>query len=200
MNMKKLLSFITVLALCASAYAQDFNKNIATAKTSYAAGNLEDARFAMQQMLNDLDMAIGKEVLKMLPSKMGSASSNAANDNVTANPGLVGVAIHRDYGPSEKMYSLDVMSNSPLVASINAILSIPFIGNSGDGTQKTIKIDGYKGMLQKSVDEQTKKTDYTLQVPIGSTLLTFTAPDSSEDEVVRMANTIPLSQITKLVQ
>lgn len=93
--MKKLLSFIIISVFSASALAQDFNKNIATAKTSYAAGNLEDARFAMQQMLNDLDMAIGREVLKMLPSKMGSASSNAANDNVTANTGLMGVATDR---------------------------------------------------------------------------------------------------------
>ena len=198
--MKTLVSFIILSAISAAAFGQDFSKNMATAKTSYASGNLEDARFAMQQMLNDLDMAIGKEVLKMLPVKMGSAASNSANDNVTANTGLVGVSIHRDYGPADKMYSLDLMSNSPLVASINAILSIPFIGNSGDGTQKTIKIDGYKGMLQKSVDEETKKTDFTLQVPIGSTLLTFTAPDTSEDEVIRMVNTIPLSQITKLVQ
>ena len=200
MNMKTLTSFVILSAICAAAFAQDFSRNMATAKTSYASGNLEDARFAMQQMLNDLDMAIGKEVLKVLPAKMGSAASNTANDNVTANTGLAGVAIHRDYGPADKMYSLDLMSNSPLVASINAILSIPFIGNSGDGSQKTIKIDGYKGMLQRSVDEETKKTDYTLQVPIGSTLITFTASDTSEDEVIRMANTIPLSQITKLVQ
>jgi len=131
---------------------------------------------------------------------MGSVASNSNHDNVTANTGLAGVIIHRDYGPAEKQLNLDLMSNSPLVASINAILSIPFMGNSGDGTQKIIKVDGYKGMLQKSVDEATKKTDYTLQIPIGSSLLTFTAPDSSEDEVVRLANTIPLSQITKLVQ
>ncbi len=181
-------------------FAQDFNKNIATARTAYSSGNLEEARFAMQQMLNDLDMAIGREVLKMLPTKMGAASSNTSNDNVTANTGLAGVVIHRDYGTGEKAYNLDLMSNSPLVASINAILSIPFLGNSGDGTQKVIKIDGYKGMLQKSVDEETKKTDYTLQVPIGSTLLTFTAPNTTEDEVIKMANTIPLSQITKMVQ
>lgn len=198
MIMKKLIFFL----ICASVTgnAQDFSKNIATARNSYSAGNLEEARFAMQQMLNDLDMAIGREVLKMLPSKMGSLATNSANDNVTANTGLTGVLIHRDYGTGEKMFNLDLMSNSPLVASINAILSIPFMGNSGDGTQKIIKIDGYKGMLQKSVDEETKKTDFTLQVPIGSTLLTFTAPDTSEDEVIKMANTIPLSQITKLVQ
>lgn len=198
--MKKLSTIIIIISLTAPAFSQDFDKNMSTARNAYAGGKLEDARFAMQQMLNDLDMAIGREVLKMLPVKMGSFPSNAGNDNVTANTGLAGVIIHRDYGTAEKQLNLDLMSNSPLVASINAILSIPFMGNSGDGTQKVIKIDGYKGMLQKSVDEETKKTDYTLQVPIGSTLLTFTAPDTSEEEVVRMANTIPLSDITKLVQ
>lgn len=198
--MKKILYLVSLLSISTLVVGQDFSKNIATARTAYLSGNLEEARFAMQQMLNDLDMAIGGEVLKMLPSKMGTFASNTANDNVTANAGLAGVVIHRDYGSGDKVFNLDLMSNSPLVASINAILSIPFMGNSGDGTQKVIKIDGYKGMLQKSVDEETKKTDYTLQVPIGSTLLTFEAPDTSEEEVVRMANTIPLSQITKLVQ
>jgi hypothetical protein len=199
--MKKLSSLIiTVFAVSTMAFSQDFAKNITTARNAYAGGNLEDARFAMQQMLNDLDMLIGKEVLKMLPPKMGALSSNAGNDNVTANTGLGGVMIHRDYGTDAKKVNLDLMSNSPLVASINAILSIPFMGNSGDGTQKVIKIDGYKGMLQKSLDEETKKTDYTLQIPIGSTLLTFEAPDTTEEEVIRMANTIPVSQITRLVQ
>jgi hypothetical protein len=200
MNMNKLSILILLLLASSAAFAQDFNKNITTARNSYSGGNLEDARFAMEQMLNDLDVLIGKEVLKMLPAKMGAFNSNTANDNVTANTGLAGVIIHRDYGTEDRKLDLDLMSNSPLVASINAILSIPFIGNSGDGSQKVIKIDGYKGTLQKTVDETTKKTDYTLQIPIGSTLLTFTAPNTSEEEVIRMANTIPISQITKLVQ
>lgn len=200
MTMKKISVLFILLSVSGLGLSQDFSKNISTARNSYASGNLEEARFAMQQMLNDLDMAIGREVLKMLPAKMGSLASNSANDNVTANTGLAGVVIHRDYGTGEKMFNLDLMGNSPLVASINAILSIPFMGNAGDGTQKIIKIDGYKGMLQKTVDEETKKTDYTLQVPIGSTLLTFTAPNTTEEEVIRMANTIPLSQITKMVQ
>lgn len=198
--MKKLIFVLIVVAIPGAAFSQDFDKNIASARSAYSSGNLEDARFAMQQMLNDLDMAIGQEVIKMLPLKMGTASANTTNDNVTANTGLAGVIVHREYGSAEKMYTLDLMSNSPLVASINAILSIPFIGNSGDGSQKVIKIDGYKGMLQKSMDEETKKTEYTLQIPIGSTLLTFVAPDSTEDQVISMANTIPLSQITKMVQ
>lgn len=198
--MRRISIFVIAICLSTATFAQDFSKNITTARSAYAGGNLEDARFAMQQMLNDLDMAIGKEVLKMLPVKMGASAYNAANDNVTANTGLAGVIIHRDYGVEGKKMNLDLMSNSPLVASINAILSIPFMGNSGDGTQKVIKVDGYKGVLQKSVDEETKRTDYTLQVPIGSTLLTFTAPDTTEEEVTRMAGTIPLAEITKMVQ
>lgn len=198
--MKRIYILLLIVLATATGHAQDFNKNLATARSAYASGNLEESRFAMQQMLIDLDMAIGREVLKLLPAKLGALSSNTANDNVTANTGLTGVLIHRDYGTGDKTCNIDMMSNSPLIASINALLSLPFVGNSGDGTQKVIRIDGYKAMLQKSVDETTKKTDYTVQVPIGSTLLTLTAADATEDEVVRMANSIPLSQITKLVQ
>ncbi len=198
--MRKLFLICTIILAGGASVAQDFNKNVASARSSYAAGNLEEARFAMQQMLNDVDMVIGREILKLLPSKMGALASNTDNDNVSVTSGLTGVLIHRDYGAGEKRYDIDLMSNSPLIASVNAILSIPFIANAGDGSQKVVRIDGYKGMLQKSVDETTRKTDYTLQVPIGSTLLTLTAPDTTEDEVMKMVNTIPLSQITKLAQ
>ena len=198
--MKTIFSILFFMACSVTIHAQDFNKNLATAKASYTGGNLEDARFAMQQMITDLDMAIGKEVLKMLPAKMDAMASDAKTDNVTANTGITGVLIHRDYGAGEKVCNINIMGNSPLVASINAILAIPFMGNSGDGSQKVIRIEGYKGILQKTDDTETNKTDYTLQVPLNSTLLTFTVPNSTETDVIRMANTIPIQQIAKMVQ
>jgi len=197
--MKK--SIILFAMLCSVAVkAQDFNKDLASAKTAYAAGNLEDARFAMQQMLNDIDILVGKEIIKLLPTKMDALASNPKEDNVTANTGLAGVLITRSYGTGEKNAKLDIMGNSPLIASVNAILSIPFIGNSGDGTQKVVKVQGYKGVLQKSTDSETNKSDFTLQIPVNSSLLTFTVNDSAEADVLRMANTIPVTQIAKLVQ
>jgi hypothetical protein len=198
--MKNILTLIALVAFATTLNAQDFNKNLATAKSSYASGNLEDARFAMQQMLTEIDMAIGKEVLKMLPAKMEANAVNSKNDNVVPNTGLAGVVIHRDYGAAEKLVNVDIMSNSPLVASMNAILSMPFVGNSGDGTQKIVKVQGYKGVLQKTVDSETNKTDYTLQIPLNSTLLTLTVPNSDEGLVMKMANTIPVQQIAKMVQ
>jgi hypothetical protein len=195
-------NIIVIIALFATVtlYAQDFNKDLTGARTAYAAGNLEDARFAMQQMLTDIDLLVGKEILKLLPAKMDTRASNPKTDNVAANTGLAGVVIHRDYGATDKTANIEIMGNSPLVASINAILSIPFVGNASDGSQKVIKVQGYKGVLQKNTDTETNKTDYTLQLPINSTLITFTVQDLNEADVIRLANTIPVGEIAKLVQ
>ena len=198
--MKRIFLSLAIITLGATVFAQDFNKNLTAARGSYSGGDLENARFAMQQMLNDLDMAIGKEVLKMLPAKMDAYASNAKNDNVTANTGFAGVAIHRDYGAEAKQVRIDIIGNSPLVGSLNAILALPFVGNSGDGTQKQIKVQGYKGVLQKNLDSETNKTEYTIQIPLNTSLLTLVVPDSNEAEATKFANLLPVQQIAKMVQ
>ncbi|HEY3402809.1 MAG TPA: hypothetical protein VGK59_05435 [Ohtaekwangia sp.] len=197
--MKKLFILIAI-ASSFSVQAQEFDKNLASARSAYSSGNLEDTRFALQQMLNDIDIVVGKEIMKLLPAKMDAMASNPKEDNVTVNTGLAGVLIHRTYGTGEKNAVLDIMGNSPLVSSLNAILSLPMMGNSGDGTQKTVKVQGYKGVLQKNTDTETNKTNFTLQIPLNTTLLTFTVNDSAEADVLRLANTIPVTQIAKLVQ
>lgn len=198
--MKNILFAALVLVSVGVTKAQDFEANLSTARSSYGSGSLEDARFAMQQMLNDIDVLVGKELIKALPAKFDALAANTANDDVTANTGLAGVLVHRDYGSGDKTASLDVMSNSPMIASINAILSIPFIGNSGDGSQKVIKIQGYKSVLQRTLDSETNKTSYSLQIPLNSTLITINGENCSEAEITRWANSLPMSQIAKLVQ
>jgi hypothetical protein len=193
--------YTLILMICALVInAQDFAKNLSSAKSSYASGDLENARFAMQQMITDLDIMIGKDILKLLPAKMDAMASNASADNVTANTGLAGVMIHRDYGTAQKTCSIEVMNNSPLITSLNAILAIPFMANSGDGTQKVIKLSGYKAIMQKSVNTDDNTTDFTVQVPLNSTLLTFSIPKSTEADVLRLANTIPVADIAKKVE
>jgi hypothetical protein len=197
--MKKLTILLAAL-LPLLATAQDFSKDLASARTAYSAGKLEDARFAMQQMLNDIDVLVGKEIIKILPAKMDALASNPKEDQVTANTGIAGAQVQRTYGTGTKNATVDIMSNSPLIGSVNAILSIPFVGNSSDGTQKVVKVQGYKGVLQKSVDTETNKENFTLQVPLNTALLTFTVNESTEADVLRLANTIPVTQIAKMAQ
>jgi hypothetical protein len=198
--MKKiLLTILTFTSVISALQAQEFNKHLATARTSYTAGKLEDSRFAMQQMMQEIDMITGKEVLKVLPSKMEALNANTANDNVTGASGFAGVVIHRDYGAADKIASIEIISNSPLISSINAILSIPFIGAGSNGNQKVIKIEGYKALVQKNTDSETKMASYDVQVPLGSTLVTLKTQNTTED-IIKLANTIPVAQIAKLLQ
>lgn len=198
--MKTIFLITLTVFLPALVQAQDFNKHLATAKSAYSSGKLEDSRFAMEQMMQELDMTIGNEVLKLLPAKLDNLNMNSAADNVSGTTGFLGVNIHRDYGKADKKAEIDMITNSPLVASINTILAIPFVGNSGDGTQKRVKIDGYKGLLQKNVNSETQKTNYELQMPFNSTLLTFRMDNADESEVLKLAAQIPISEIAKMLQ
>lgn len=194
--------FVVILSIVVPGFvlAQDFNKHLAVAKSSYSAGKLEDSRFAMEQMMQELDITIGKEVLKLLPSKLENINVITASDNVTGMSGFLGVNIHREYGSADKKAEIDMITNSPIAASINTLLSIPFVGNSGDGNQKRVKIDGYKGLLQKNVNSETQKANYELQMPFNSTLLTFRMDNSDETEVLKMAALIPIAEIAKMLQ
>ena len=209
--MKKVLFLIILSSFIISVRAQQFSQYLSTAKTSYSSGKLEDARFAMEQMLQEIDMITGKEILKILPQKMAAnLMANVAKDNVMVATGFYGVIIERDYGQqtgngntstgsatTPNYASLQIITNSPMISTLNALLSVPIIGGMG-GNNKIIKINGYKALVQKS--ENGTAADYEVQLPLNSTLITLKAPGFSMDDVVKMANTIPVADIAKLVQ
>jgi hypothetical protein len=203
--MKKLIFlsiiFFSVLFVAAQG---DFKKELANARTAYTAGKLDDSRTAMQQMLYELDMIMGKEVLKLLPLKMQDKAAVTRLDNVASASGFIGVIIHREWGAEKqtsgttnKNINVDIISNSPLITSINALLSVPFVGNAGGN--KVIKINGYKALVSKTEGEN-GIADYDLQLPLNNALITIKAPGLSQDDVVKLANTIPVQDIAKLLQ
>ena len=202
--MKKIiiLSITSLFTLYVSAQAE-FKKQLGDARTAYTAGKLDDSRFAMQQMLYELDMITGKEVLKLLPQKMGEQTALTKLDNVTGATGFLGVIIHREYGveakgdAQNKNVNLEIISNSPLITSVNALLSLPLIGNTGDN--KVVRISGYKGLVSK-VDNGDGTANYDLQLPLNNSLITLKAPGLSQDQVVKLANTLPVQAIAKMLQ
>ncbi len=195
--MKNISLFLICFIACLAVAAQDFNKDLAVARTAYKSGKLDDSRFAMEQMMQELDMITGKEILKLLPDKMLDQSSNKSKDNVTGASGFAGVIIHRDYGAANKNVALDIITNSPLLGTLNALLAVPFIANNGD--QKVIKINGYKALVQK-VNGENNAVNYELQLPLTTSLVTLKAPGFSQDDVIKMANTLPVSDIVKIIQ
>ena len=80
------------------------------------------------------------------------------------------------------------------------MLAIPFMANSGDGSQKVVKVQGYKSILNKNENTETGKTGYTLQIPMNNTLFTLEMDDTNENEIQSIANAIPLNKIAQKAQ
>jgi hypothetical protein len=197
--MKKYFIFVLLLCYTALVQAQDFAKVIAEAKTSYSSGKLADAHFSLEQAIQEIDMIVGKEVLKLLPEKMNDSAAKTTDDQVSANVGFVGATVHRSYGNSGSQ--VEIISNSPLISSLNAFLNMPLMGGlMRNSTTKVVKIQGYKSRLEKQGDNENGKPDYQLQIPFKSALITITANGMDENSVLSFANSIPLDKIAALIQ
>lgn len=201
--MKTNLLIICFLA-STTLFAQEVEKHLAGARTAYNSGNLEDARFNLENALREIDVAIGKEILKVLPATLAGLPANTKDDNVTGTTMTIvsGLYVHRTYGNQDgKNITLDIISDSPLMGAVNAILSMPFVMNTGDGSQKVIKVQGYKTLLTKRTNENGQTVGYDVQTPFGNTLLTLYCNGiTSEAEATQIANAIPLERIIKLAQ
>jgi hypothetical protein len=199
--MKKIFTTIVFCAVAIMAFSQDFTKNIAEAKTAYSSKKLTDSRFAMEQMLKELDLAIAKDILKLLPAKMDALNANIKADNVSGSSGSgVGLYVQRTYGTDPKIATVEVINNSPLITTLNAFLSMPLIGSMADPNQKVVKVQGYKSVLTKTTDSDSNKTHYELQVPMNNTLFTLKMNETTEADILRLAGTVPLAKIAEMAQ
>jgi len=195
------LVFAGIMLLMSSAImAQTVEARLDEAQAAYRSGDLEGARFALQQAMNEVDLAIGREVLGILPDQLGNMPKVDAGDNVaSASMGFAGLYVKRQYrsdGPASA--DLQILADSPLLAGINAILALPFI--TGDANQKRIRVANYRALMQRSEDSN-GTVSWDIQVPFGSSLMTLQIKGiDNENDVVAMANTIPVDQVARLIQ
>ncbi len=201
--MKKILILLTVAVFTfqgAFINAQEVTASLDDALSSYKSDNLEDARFALQGALNGINQAIGKEILAILPDEMNGMSKIETGDDVTGvNIGFAGLFISRSYTAEDRNASIEIVSDSPLLAGINTILAMPGFMTS-DENQKRIKIEGYKALLTMNTDSE-GMVSYDLQMPFSGSLLSFQCEGiEDENEVIGMANRIPVDEIVAITR
>ena len=190
---------ISVLSFSLLVRSQDFKTDITNAKQSYSSGKLEEAHFALMQAMQEIDIKVGQEILKLLPAKMDTMNANVKEDRVAASSGFLGTTISRSYGVS-RSGDLSIISNSPMVSTLNTFLNTPMLGGMmSDGNTKIIKVQGYKGRMTKE-DNGDGKTGYTLEIPLSNALITFKVSNCTDTQMLAMANTLPLQQVAKLIQ
>lgn len=183
-----------------SAKAQDVSSSLSEARASYTSGNLDDARFALEETLRQIDQAIGKEILEKLPQSVSGMNYRQEDDGVVGTSlGFVGLFVNREYYSDTQNASIEIIGDSPLMAGLNALLAMPAMITGSDPNQKRIRVQGYKSLMQKSTSEDGSES-YSIQIPGNSTLITVNCNNMSENAAVALANAIPVSEIFKLAQ
>lgn len=199
MKKKLWISFCLMAGILCNVYTQEVSKQLNEAHAAYGSGKLQDARFALQQALNEIDMVIGAEILKMLPAEMAGMPKNTQEDNVTT-VGIMGLFVTRYYRApeGEDHVSIQIISDSPLLSGYNALLAMPVF--FGDANQKRIRVGSRRALLQKNEDEQ-GNLSWDVQLPLGNTLLSFSCKGpGDENTVTELVNSIPVDEIERLVR
>jgi len=198
--MKKIFLSILFLGLIfTNLTAQDVGTQLNTASSAYGSGNLQETRFALQQALHEIDMAIGAEILKILPASLNNMPKEESGDNVSS-VGLMGLMVGRKYSATDgsASASVDIITDSPMLAGINAILALPMIAS--DPNQKRIRVSSYRALLTRS-DDGAGNLSWDVQVPMGSTLLTFNCQGPTDEKTVTdMVNSIKVDEILRLIR
>jgi len=194
--------FLILMIFNSGIQAQEISPKLDEALNAYKVGNLDDARFALEQALVEIDITIGKIILEKLPKELNNMPYQPDKDDVTGtSSNFAGLFVNRFYGDTIKSAEIQIISDSPLLGGINAILAMPAILTGSDPNQKRIKVGGYKGLMQRNEDTTGGTVSYDIQIPFEKSLLTFSCRGiDNENEIIRMVNLVPVSEIVKIAR
>jgi len=181
--------------------AQEVEKYISQASSAYSSEQLELTRSAIQDALRELDIKVGNEVIASLPGEINNMSCKTGNDNVSGTSnGLIGLMVTREWSMDTLRLNFSIIGNSPMLAGINAMLSMPMMMGASNN-QKKVTVEGYKGLLEKRVDDNNQTYGFNLQVPVNNSLfqLEYSGP-GSENDFMGLVGQIPVKKIIDLVQ
>ena len=201
--MKRLYVILVILITCLPVFGQENPEaSLTDAKSAYGSGDLHATRAALEKALNELDIIIGHEILKVYPESFDNYKYKEEEDVVMGNSGgLTGLNVERKYYAGDDQYdyiSILMMNNSPMMAMVNSFMTNPLFMNSADGSQKVVRVNGYKALLTKQ-DNGDGSFGYELQVPMGQSLLSLEFEKiNNESKVLSYAETVDIKTIARL--
>lgn len=176
--------------------APDVLANVGDARSSFGNKKYNDARFAIRQAILGIEMEIGEEILKDLPTSISSLPKVDEEDRVTSSGiGFVGLMIERTYRSDDKQLKVTVGNDSGLLSAANMYLMSGAYGTSStDQSHKTVRVNDYRGVL-----EYDDYSGYKLSVPFGqsSILVVEGVNFENESEIMSAAEKIDIENIKK---
>lgn len=194
--------FILALALQVSAQTQA-ETYIKEAQGYLAKKEYKQAQLSLQDAINDINNLVAQQVAEILPKEINGLKAEGDGDVSTAGMGMMGGGMqiakrYRNQAVSGQDAEVQILANSPMLATMNMYLTNPSMLGSG---YKSVRVGTNRAILKSDVQESGegdgKKTRSTeIQIPLGQTLITVrTNGLASEQDELAFANKIGLDKI-----
>ncbi|HEY6976051.1 MAG TPA: hypothetical protein VH396_07165 [Chitinophagaceae bacterium] len=175
----------------------DVNQQIADAEQAYQGNKYSDARYSLGQALMSIEIQLGRELLRSLPSDVNGIPKDTAQDKVMSTQwGWGNLTIQRVYyDGKDKQVTVTIGNNGFYAGLVNVYFNSAYVqADANQQNVKQTKLKNYKAIIQ--YDEH---KGYTLIVPIGqSSMIVWECVNfANEDEVMNAAGKFDIDEIKK---
>lgn len=171
--------------------AQDFLK-----KKEY-----KQAILSLQDAINDINLTLAKSVADSLPAEINGLKADGEAEVSNAGMGMIGggmqiIKRYRNETKPENDAEVQIMANSPMLATLNMYLTNPSMLGPG---YKSVRIGTIRAIAKTDVQGDgngNKSRSTEIQVPMGQTLINIrTNGFATEQEEITFANKLQLEKI-----
>lgn len=142
--------------------APDVLANIKSAKEAFSTKKYADARYSARQAIQGIELEIGQNILKSLPTSIDGMPIIADEDKVTSSGiGFVGLLIYRMYQTTDKQFTVTIQNDAAMFSSLNMYFSNNAYATNNPDVKQT-KLKGYKAIIK--YDES---SGYSISIPVG---------------------------------
>lgn len=200
-----IVCILTGFEMNAQSQAETFIKE---AQQFLSEKNYQQAQLSLQDAINDINNIIAVQIGEALPTEINGLKSDGDADVNSGAMGMMGggMSIVRNYShPSKKENEAEVqiLANSPMLASINMFMANPAM--LGDG-YKSVRVGTRRAILKSEMDDyydngaSKKIRSSELQIPLSQTLITLNLKGfATEQEELAFAAKLDIDKLSALL-
>lgn len=154
-------------------------------------------RFELKQAIMGIELEIGHEILKSMPTSVNGLNYQPDNDEVASTGiGFAGFGVSRFYENNNKSLKAGILNNAAMIVSYNALLGSSVGYNSNQSGHKVVTVQGNRSVL-----EFDGSNTYKLVVPFGQSSFFYGEFEnfSDENEVLNAVNNFKISDYMTLL-
>ncbi len=177
----------------------DVKLQMTEAETAHGSKNYSDARYSLQQALMGVEIQLGRQILKSLPTTVVSVPADTLQDKVMSTQwGWNNLSIQRAYRKDDKQLTITIGNNNLYSGMMNIYFANAGMmeANAEKQNFKQVKVKGNKAVIQYEDDK-----GYTLIMQMGQTsMIVWECINfANEQEVMTAANTFDIDGIKKML-